>query len=180
MLEILDDHDQRALGRQQLEHPAQRPVQVLLLAAGLAEAEQLGHLPDDTVIVDQRGQPALGLGERAAFLDPRRTLDDLRDRFEGDALAVWTAPSMPHRRELFDLPLQLVHKAGLPDTSLPEHRQQVAAALGGGSLVESADNVEVVIAADHRCGEAKAAIPGRPERAQSPHRYRLSFAPQWS
>ena len=170
-VDVVEDDDERLLLRERLEQPAHGPERLLGRAAGAVPADDRGDpLGDDRGIraSDRRFDPG------AHVLLPERLGDDLRDRTEGDSLAVRQAAAGEDARALADLGRSLREQARLADTGGAEDGEEVA----GAALHRACERVleESPLAAppDHRRAETRRVRPSRVERQQP-----VAPAPAW-
>lgn len=129
-MDIVEEDDERLLGRERLEVPADRPGDLLRLRARGSQPERPGQQGDDRVTVVSRGEQRLELLPRtlgrAFFADPGGLAHDLGHRPEGDPAAVRQAVPAQHAGPRAQPHGELLDQPRLPYAGRAHHRQQLA------------------------------------------------------
>ena len=157
-VQVVEHGDERPLGRDGLELPANLPEQVL-----------------------RRGRPALGDPLERRRRDVTELHQHLDERPEGDPFAVVEAAAAHHRRLPLDVGEELGREARLADTRGAEEREEVAAPLVHGPLVRASHEVELAFPRYERHVEVAGDRHGRRVDGDEPvrrHGLGLSLQPE--
>ena len=149
-MEVLEDDDQRAAGREVLEQPARCPERLLdrelLLGQADGGREGLRH----RLVLGEAEQLLAGDLGRVVLQDGRRLADDLEERPEGDAAPVRQAAAAYDLRLVGHRGLEGGEQRGLPYARLPEHGDHPRPALGARDLQLRAEVLQLGLPSHHR------------------------------
>jgi hypothetical protein len=130
-LQVIEQQEQRAWGRDRLEQPPNRQEQLLDRRLDLGQAERRADSLGDGGCVLGRDQVLDSLDGGfggAPVRDHGRRSDHLVDRPERDPLAIREATALEHGRPVADRLDERRRKARLADSRLPHHRHAGATA----------------------------------------------------
>ena len=125
----------------------------------LGQPDRRLHARDDVSVVHERAQLRPRLRGRVALDDARGLTHGLRERPEGDAVAVRKAPPPEHDRVLGGRAHELLDEARLPDAGLADDGHEPGATRLDGVPIRVIEDRELLLAADH--GGVQASRPFR-------------------
>src|SRR6266508_4548551 len=153
-LHVVERHYDRSLLRQRFDQLPHRPERLLVRGVALPEAGGGCEPVDDDLglglACEERGQLRASVLRRVAWADRGGLADELRERPEGDALAVGHAAAHQDARLFAELREELVHEPRLPDARRAEDREEMAGVLVDGPPESLLKEGELALSADER------------------------------
>ena len=195
-MQVLEDHQGRALLGDALEEAAPGPEQLLTVAGCSVQADQVTQFrldPATFVGIDhetlEAGRQLGACGLRVVgFRDPCPRAHHLGQGPEGDPIAVGRAPALVPQESLgqsINVLLQFPHNSRLADPRDAADVKQSGAALAAGGVQQLLRQSQVLVTANEcrlGCGSATGAptaFADHPERQPRRHPFRLPLQNQW-
>ena len=176
-MDVVEHDDECASASHRLQEPARRVEAVLGSGAPLGEADELGDTLGDErglrFVAHELDESCLALLDGRRVVEPGEILDRLEQRPERDAVPVGQTAATGDECARGDVFEEVPGEPRLADARGPEHREELARAVGNRLLERVVQPPPFAVATDHRgekatalrrCGPARRVVESRLSR----------------